>query len=224
VVIGRFWESDARLQDSTDPVRLSIELGLKAVGLRVIPILVEGAVMPLPESLPPSLADLAHRSSLAVREKPDYQGDLERLITHIEENVVEDSTYASTPARIATLAKPPAELEARMQEQFNDNAVIERAVDPQTKGSRGGFGIFGFFGKIIGGFFGFIGSLISTALHQMVRSTVSFIMGIVLTVLVLIMVVLLAIAIIQNNFDFAQTLAMMQEQIGTWLQSLTAGG
>ena len=60
-IIGPTWLTAAdergrrRLDDPDDIVRLEIEAAL-ARGVRVIPILVEGAVMPAREDLPESLA------------------------------------------------------------------------------------------------------------------------------------------------------------------------
>ena len=68
-IIGPTWLIAAdergrrRLDDPDDLVRLEIEAAL-ARGVRVIPILVEGAVMPAREDLPESLAGLARRNAL----------------------------------------------------------------------------------------------------------------------------------------------------------------
>jgi hypothetical protein len=64
VLVGRQWLTAAgpdgtrRLADPNDFVRLEIESAL-ARGVRVIPVLVDGAPMPQPGELPPSLAALA---------------------------------------------------------------------------------------------------------------------------------------------------------------------
>ena len=49
--------------------------------LRVIPVLVEGANMPGPTDLPPSLAPLCYRIAVPVRRDPDFKSDNVRLIT-----------------------------------------------------------------------------------------------------------------------------------------------
>jgi len=65
-VIGPGWATatDAqgrrRLDDSHDFVRVEVETALRR-GVRVIPVLTEGAVMPGAEQLPKSLAGLVHR-------------------------------------------------------------------------------------------------------------------------------------------------------------------
>jgi MFS family permease len=70
VIVGKDWlrEVDAqarpRLANPADFVRLEIERGLSLPGVRVIPILVEDAVLPSASSLPPSLAALTKRNGI----------------------------------------------------------------------------------------------------------------------------------------------------------------
>jgi hypothetical protein len=68
-IIGPAWLTAAdehghrRLDDPDDLVRLEIEAALTR-GIRIIPILVEGAVMPAGDDLPGSLAAFARRNAL----------------------------------------------------------------------------------------------------------------------------------------------------------------
>jgi formylglycine-generating enzyme required for sulfatase activity len=84
-VIGVRWlgATDAAGQDrlslETDFVRLEIEAALKR-DIPVIPVLVEGASVPTPDQLPPSLRDLAYRHASVVRNDPDFNHDMDRLI------------------------------------------------------------------------------------------------------------------------------------------------
>jgi hypothetical protein len=69
-VIGSRWlaaEGDAgrRLDDPQDWVRLEIEAAIKR-GVRIIPVLVDGAKMPSDSELPPSLHGLARRQAVAL--------------------------------------------------------------------------------------------------------------------------------------------------------------
>ena len=88
VILGPDWltatdeRGARRLDDPGDTVRLEIEAAL-ARGVRVIPILAEGAVMPGRDDLPVSLAGLAHRNALRVRHE-SFRNDAERLVTAIE--------------------------------------------------------------------------------------------------------------------------------------------
>jgi TIR domain len=87
-IIGPAWLTAAderghrRLDDPDDIVRLEVEAAL-ARAVRVIPILVEGAVMPAREDLPESLAALARRNALPIRHE-SFRADAGRLVTAIE--------------------------------------------------------------------------------------------------------------------------------------------
>ena len=87
-IIGPTWLTAAderghrRLDDPDDIVRLEIEAAL-ARTVRIIPILVESAVMPTHDDLPESLADLARRNALLIRHE-SFRADAGRLIAAIE--------------------------------------------------------------------------------------------------------------------------------------------
>lgn len=76
-----------RLDDPHDFVRLEIEAALRR-GVRVVPLLVAGARMPRPESLPPSLSGLTRRQ--AVELSPErFEADTQRLLGVIERTLAE---------------------------------------------------------------------------------------------------------------------------------------
>ena len=87
-VIGPGWltatdeRGRRRLDDPDDFVRLEIEAAL-ARGVRVIPILAQGAVMPGRDDLPESLASLARRNALFIRHE-SFRSDAGRLVAAIE--------------------------------------------------------------------------------------------------------------------------------------------
>jgi hypothetical protein len=87
-VIGPGWLTAAdkvgrrRLDDPDDLVRLEIAAALER-DIRVIPILVEGAVMPRRQELPENLASLARRNALSLRHE-SFRSDADRLIGAIE--------------------------------------------------------------------------------------------------------------------------------------------
>ena len=88
VIIGRQWsEASAngkrRLDDPRDHLRIEVESALGR-NIPVIPVLVQGAVMPEEEALPESLRPLAYRNAIPVRPDPDFDVDLERLIRGME--------------------------------------------------------------------------------------------------------------------------------------------
>jgi WD40 repeat protein len=82
-----------RLDDPDDIVRLEVEAAL-ARDVRVIPILVEGAVMPGRKDLPKSLRGLARRNAFRIRHE-SFRPDAKRLITAIAPMLA----TASAPAR-----------------------------------------------------------------------------------------------------------------------------
>lgn len=85
VVIGPTWasaldeEGNRRLDDPGDLVRVEVEAALKR-SVPVIPLLVGGAAMPAPDSLPESIRPLAYRHALPVRPNPDFRGDIAQLV------------------------------------------------------------------------------------------------------------------------------------------------
>ena len=87
-VIGPGWllaadeQGKRRLDDPDDLVRLEIGTAL-ARGVRVIPVLVGGAVMPRRGDLPDSLAGLARRNALPIRHE-SFREDAGRLVAAIE--------------------------------------------------------------------------------------------------------------------------------------------
>jgi len=88
-VIGRHWmkpqgqKGKSRLADPADFVRLEIEAALKRQ-IPVIPVLVEGAVIPPADRLPTSLQGLSYRNGIIVRPDPDFHRDMDRLIEHLQ--------------------------------------------------------------------------------------------------------------------------------------------
>jgi hypothetical protein len=90
-IIGPQWltatdeDGQRRLDDPDDTVRMEIGAALER-DISVIPILVEGAVMPRRQQLPEDLARLAHRNALSVRHE-SFRVDTERLLEAIEQIV-----------------------------------------------------------------------------------------------------------------------------------------
>lgn len=85
VAIGARWltitdqSGGRRIDDADDPVRLEIEAALDRQ-VRIIPVLVQGASMPDPDTLPPSLRPFCYRTALAVRPDPDFRNDMQQLV------------------------------------------------------------------------------------------------------------------------------------------------
>jgi hypothetical protein len=91
-VIGKEW-LDARspsggrcLDDPADWVRVEIESAIRK-NVRLIPVLVGGAVMPKASDLPESLRELAMKNAIEVRPGPDMSLQLDRLTQAIEDTL-----------------------------------------------------------------------------------------------------------------------------------------
>jgi hypothetical protein len=74
-----------RIEEPRDVVRREVEQALQglAEGRHVLPVLVGGAAMPAPESLPPTLQPLAGLNALPLRSGEDQRGDLLRILARV---------------------------------------------------------------------------------------------------------------------------------------------
>jgi TIR domain len=87
-VIGKRWltatdeDGSFRLENPNDFVRTEIATALKR-GIRLIPVLVDGASMPRPHELPDELRSLARRNALEVTHSR-FNSDSEKLISSIK--------------------------------------------------------------------------------------------------------------------------------------------
>ncbi|HEY1279398.1 MAG TPA: toll/interleukin-1 receptor domain-containing protein [Acidimicrobiales bacterium] len=88
VVIGPNWLGDAsgdgnrRIDEAGDFVRQEVSQAL-AAGIRVVPVLVDGASLPVAEDLPDDLAPLAHRQAVTLRDV-SWHTDVNDLIRRLE--------------------------------------------------------------------------------------------------------------------------------------------
>jgi hypothetical protein len=87
VVMGRRWfgpetAGERRIDNAADFIRIEIAAAL-ARGIPVVPLLVDGATMPEPATLPEDIRDFAYRNAVSIRPDPDFANDIERLIRGI---------------------------------------------------------------------------------------------------------------------------------------------
>jgi hypothetical protein len=88
VLIGRDWvqmreaQGRRRLDQDDDYVRLEIETALARRDLLVVPVLVEGAPMPAAADVPASMASLARRQAISLRDDT-WEADVDRLASLI---------------------------------------------------------------------------------------------------------------------------------------------
>jgi formylglycine-generating enzyme required for sulfatase activity len=89
VVIGPQWagitdsQGNKRLFDPNDATRIEVETGLSRKEVLVIPLLVMNATMPSAKEIPESLCELLPRNGISVRNDPDFDHDMQRLIQGI---------------------------------------------------------------------------------------------------------------------------------------------
>jgi hypothetical protein len=116
VLIGKEWlgavddKGHRQLDNPGDFVRAEIEIAL-ARQLPLVPVLVGGASIPQPSLLPISLKALADRNAAVLRDGPQYQNDIERLIGGLE-TLVEPSRQRETSEGGAAVDRNPSEGDA----------------------------------------------------------------------------------------------------------------
>lgn len=91
VIIGQKWltiedrSGSRRLDNPEDFLRIEVQTGLeRSSKVRVIPVLVDDALMPAKEALPPELRELVSQQTVVVRNDPDFHRDMGRLIASLK--------------------------------------------------------------------------------------------------------------------------------------------
>jgi hypothetical protein len=134
-VIGKRWltssdeEGRRRLDNPEDLVRLEIATALKR-GIRVIPVLVEGALMPRSDQLPDDLKALVRRNALEVSHI-SFRADTERMIAEVERALL---TAAKQP--VVELAREYEEIRIHIPEGRERTSKMEAAM-AQMRGLAG---------------------------------------------------------------------------------------
>lgn len=114
ILIGRRWletsaDGSRRLDDERDPLRAEIAAALRQK-LKVVPVLVGGAAMPLREELPDDIAAVADWQAVRI-DDDDFDHDTARLTRALEQQLTDDSVdphleeEATRRAQIDTLFK-----------------------------------------------------------------------------------------------------------------------
>jgi len=90
-VVGPNWigsnpEAPARIHEELDFVRIELETAMTAE-IPVIPLLVNGAVMPKPEDLPAAVKDFAFRNAATIDSGRDFHQHMDRLVRSINRMV-----------------------------------------------------------------------------------------------------------------------------------------
>lgn len=100
-LIGARWEppTDA----SHDWLGVELAMALAQTSTRVIPLLIDGASMPLVATLPPQLQPLVRRQSMSVQ-NTQFHSDVSRLINHIADKLPTRAARTPTTTTMAVLA------------------------------------------------------------------------------------------------------------------------
>lgn len=103
-IIGNKWvqikdENGVRRLDKPDDwVRVEVSKALEQ-GVYVIPVLVEGAIMPSASELPEDIKSLARRNAAKVRNDPDFDIDIERLCAAIRKQLSNSNEESYKPKK-----------------------------------------------------------------------------------------------------------------------------
>jgi len=214
VLIGRNWERDPRLHDTGDRVHVAVAAGL-AAGRTVIPVLLDGAALPMPERLPPALQPIAYRPPFAL---VDFDNDLVRLIATIQP-MMQPNPATTSAARSAerSAERHPAEPPAEPRRKASRRQVSRRQV------SRRGFGVGGVLGWSATSLLSTILWLPRIVIQQMVRSVINF------TLLLIVLIVLGGLALwfassmFAVDFNVSQATALMSQQLDAFVRGLQGG-
>lgn len=122
VVIGPRWTGPLaaggnRIDDPKDPVRVEVAEALHN-NTRILPLLVEGAVMPEESTLPEDLHQLALLNALDVDAGKDFSAHIDRLIAFI------DSSFP----QLARASPPPARRSRAIPQQYRRPLIVGSVV------------------------------------------------------------------------------------------------
>jgi TPR repeat protein len=132
-VIGRNWvaadkDNRRRIDDPDDFVRIEIEAALKR-GVRVIPVLVDGALMPKTSDLPESLRGFARRQNIEISHTR-FEADVERL-TRVLASIL--FLHPQEANRGVTSAHKPGPAGGKPETNLNDEST---QVSPEHEETR----------------------------------------------------------------------------------------
>ena len=125
-----------RLDDPNDFVRLEIEAALKR-NVRIIPILVEGATMPLADEMPAPIAGLARRQALELSPNR-FEYDSSRLLKVLATTLADVRTAQDDAAAISTSAAsaPDQRIPAQQSLKQQEHPKRRRAQLPSPPATR----------------------------------------------------------------------------------------
>lgn len=207
-IIGPSWVNDPRLHRPDDMVRYALETALMNPHTQLIPVLVGGAMLPNPQLLPPGMQTLGARGVIGVRTDAFFEQDMQALMAAVRQVL---RPVPTTPPPAPRPAPSPRPVEP-LQEPIR---IVQREIVRRDSG-----GCLMWPLQLVSGVVGFLGSLVGVVIRTMLASVVSFIMGIVLMLISLVLIVLFGQAMLANNLDVGLALAQVGQQLSTFFQSL----
>ena len=121
-IIGRDWigqreNGPARIMNAADPVRVEIETAIRS-RVPILPVLIDGAMMPDPEQLPDSLNEFAFLNALEVESGRDFKVHIQRLFGAVAQFLggkmaAEEAVAPGTPAGLLSPTPVPVKVRKR---------------------------------------------------------------------------------------------------------------
>ena len=131
-LIGQEWldiasaDGARRLDDPDDFVRLEIEAALERKVL-LIPILVDGALMPRGDQLPPSIAPMVRRQALELSPNR-FRADTERLLDVMERTLADIQDEQPEEPVVEVAAPPPVKAEPEPKTKPSGSPTASRRI------------------------------------------------------------------------------------------------
>jgi hypothetical protein len=86
-VVGSHWAGAShRIVDEADPVRIEVQTALMQK-VRIVPVLIDDAIMPAPDDLPESLREFSYLNALRIDTGLDFKVHIGRLIAALDQIV-----------------------------------------------------------------------------------------------------------------------------------------
>lgn len=142
VIIGPHWltvtdDRGRRLDNADDPVAHEVERGLLTKGLRIIPVMVDGATLPKSEQLPTQLQSLLQRNARTIR-NDRFDDDIDELIRQIGRSRIHPKEnkrlYAGLGVLALTIGAPVTAVQLR-SDGGGTRVVAESAAGDRSTGS-----------------------------------------------------------------------------------------
>ncbi len=123
--LGRTRAGSARINETTDPVRIEIEAAL-ARGIPVVPVLVGRANMPREADLPESLKQLSYLNAAEVSSGRDFNQQMERLRRSIDSLFDSGASSPVTNAAASSRIGDDAGVRKPEREQFAFGPLLQK--------------------------------------------------------------------------------------------------